>query len=103
MIDPTIDFPFQLADYLAECKAAGMTFDEAWTVELDHAARAAGFSWKQQPFAVEASLQFAKRHLRCAYEGREPLRYCVDPGCGYLALEDDGFCVLHATAREDAA
>lgn len=100
--DPTVDFPYNVAEYLIECQAHGMTFDEAWTRDLSIAARDAGFSWKQQPFAVEASVPFMLRHLRAAYEGRDTMRYCVED-CVYLAVDGE-HCIAHAIVRAvDAA
>lgn len=95
------DFPFGVADYLDECRARGMTFDEAWTKELDDAARAAGFGWQQHPSTVESALTFAKRHLRAAYERRDTPRYC-DGDCGYLAIDGD-HCLFHAQREGKAA
>lgn len=95
--DPTIDFPYNVADYLADCLRRGIEWEDAWTIELDEAAKLAGFSWKQQPFTVETALDFAKRHLRAAYEGREALRYCADD-CGYLALDGE-HCLFHGKGR----
>lgn len=101
MIDPTVDFPYFVADYLVECRDFGLSFDEAWTAELDVAAKNAGFSWKQQPFTVETSLDFMKRHLRAAYELRDTPRYCAED-CDYLALDGD-HCVFHSEAKGKAA
>lgn len=101
MIDPTVDFPYFVADYLVECRDAGLTFDEAWTDDLDEAAKAAGFGWQQHPFTVETSLSFAKRHLRAAYELRDTPRYCIED-CSYLALEGE-HCLFHTVTKGKAA
>ncbi len=100
--DGAEDFPYNLADYLAECRIAGLTFDQAWTRRISEAARDAGFSWKQQPFAVEASVPFMKRHLRAAYEGYETMRYCVEENCNYLAVIGDQ-CAICADSEGKVA
>lgn len=95
-------FPFGVADYLARCRDRGMTFEEAWTRELDDAAKAAGFSWQPRPFVIESTLHFVRRHFRAAYEGVSPLRYCDHDDCVYLALFD-GHCALHVHAERIAS
>lgn len=100
MIDPLEDFPYHVAEYLDECRQHGLSFDDAWTPELDEAAKANGFSWKQQPFTVETTLDFTKRHLRAAYELRDTPRYC-SADCAYLALDGE-HCLFHSTRREVA-
>lgn len=102
MIDPTDDFPYNLAVYLDECRQRGLSFEEAWTLELAKAARDAGFSWKQQPFAVEATVPFMMRHLRAAYELRDTMRYC-ERDCPYLAVDHGTLCIRHAIAEASAA
>lgn len=101
VIDPLEDFPWNVGDYLVECRERGLTFDEAWTVDLDRAAREAEWTWTQLPYTVETTLAFAKRHLRAAYEGRDTPRYCAED-CGYLALEGD-YCILHSDQGEGKA
>jgi hypothetical protein len=100
--DPFTDFPNGIGAYLADCRERGLTFDEAWTNDLNRAARDAGFSWKQQPFAVEASVPFMLRHLRAAYEGRDTMRYC-ERDCVYLAVDHGTLCIAHAMEEREVA
>lgn len=102
MIDPTFDFPFNVAAYLDECRSAGIAWEDAWTLELDAAAREHGFGFQQHPFTVETALTFAKRHLRAAYERRDTPRYCVEEDCVYLALHGD-YCVAHSIRGREVA
>ena len=94
------DFPDGIGALLADRQERGMTFDEAWTKDLDEAAKKAGFTWKSQPGHAESSLSFAKRHFRAAYEGVETSMYCVVTTCTSLTINIYGLCDEHA---DDAA
>lgn len=89
-------FPDGIGELLAERQARGMTFDEAWTPDLDKAAKAAGFTWKSQPGHAESSLSFAKRHFRAAFENVETSMYCVVTTCTNLQINQYGLCPDHA-------
>lgn len=97
MIAARDDFPFGIADELDECRAMGLTFDEAWRfLRCDRWAGETGYGRaNREAWQVESPLTFAKRHLRAAYDGTEALRYCEED-CPYLAVIER-HCGIHAT------
>lgn len=105
-VDARIDgaFPEGVADELAELRAQGFDFARAWArIDGDRRARDAGFTWKGREGHVEATLPFAKRHFRAAFERRTPARYCVVTTCVAFACDEYGLCDVHATYDEATA
>lgn len=100
----TLTFPFGVHELLADARADGASFEEAWlALDLDRRARDAGFGRERQnPFSVESVLIFTKRHLRAAYERVPTLSYCEEEDCPYLALFD-GHCALHVDEERIAS
>lgn len=98
-LDPTLwidTFPSGVGAYLIECRLRGMSFDEAWTRDLDRMARDAGFTWKQKPGTVEVSLRFAKRHFRSFYENARPgAPNCCVIDCHEVAVDEFALCATH--------
>lgn len=103
LVEACTRFPFGVAEYLAECREDGLSFEEAWTRDLDRAAIARGFTWKSRIGHVEASLPFARRHFRAAYVGELSHLYCVVTTCVELTCDEYGLCDVHATYREATA
>lgn len=98
------DFPFGVAEELARLRDEGFDFDRAWArIDADRRARDAGFTWKSREGHVEASLPFAKRHFRAAFENESPHSYCVVTTCVELTCDEYGLCDVHATYREATA
>lgn len=98
------EFPFGIAAELAELRAEGLGFDDAWkAINADVRARDAGFVWRSHRGHAEASLPFSKRHFRAAYERNLARSYCVVTTCVEFSCDEYGLCSLHATYKESIA